>query len=199
MIARVRSLLFLIGYRGTGKTTVARLLAPRLGWDWLDADQTLEERHGRTIRQIFAEEGEASFRDKEAAVLEEVCTRERIVVATGGGVILREDNRFRLKRGYVVWLRADAETLWQRLQQDAATAQRRPNLAQGGLEEIAQLLSRRAPLYAKCADLVVDADRSPEEVAANIFECVKDLTPLNEKEMRENKLFIDNALSEPDA
>src|SRR5262249_22264322 len=111
------SVLFLIGYRCTGKTTVARLLAERLGWDWLDADELLEPRHGGTIRQIFAEEGEAGFRDKEAALLTELCRCRQTVIATGGGVILRAENRQRLREaGLACWLTADAATLWQRLQ-----------------------------------------------------------------------------------
>src|SRR5262245_15865615 len=89
--------IFLIGYRAPGKTTVARLLAGRLGWDWVDADQLLEERHARTIRQIFAEEGEPGFREKEAALVEELCGRRRHVVAMGGGVVLRPENRARLR------------------------------------------------------------------------------------------------------
>src|SRR6516225_5630423 len=89
--------LFLVGYRGTGKTTVARLLAARLGWEWVDADAVLEGRYGRSIRRIFADEGEAGFRDKEAAVLVDLCRGRRQVVATGGGVVLRPENRARLR------------------------------------------------------------------------------------------------------
>ncbi|HEV3263561.1 MAG TPA: shikimate kinase [Gemmataceae bacterium] len=151
------SSLFLIGYRGTGKTTVAGLLAERLGWQWADADQVLEARGGRNIRRIFAEEGEAAFRLMEAAVLEELCRLRRHVIATGGGVVLREANREQLRAaGRVVWLTADAATLWQRLRQDTTTTQRRPDLTVGGLAEIEQLLAAREPLYHACADLRVD-------------------------------------------
>ena len=139
---------FLIGYRATGKTTVARILAELLGWTCVDADQVLEERHGRTIRRIFAEEGEAGFRDKEAALLEEFCNKERQVIATGGGVVLRESNRQRLQgAGWVVWLTADAQTLWQRLQGDPTSMERRPPLTVGGLAEIEEVLRLREPLY----------------------------------------------------
>jgi shikimate kinase len=173
-------LVFLIGYRGTGKTTVARLLAERLGWACCDADEELEKRHG-SIRRIFAEEGEASFREKEAVVLAELCRTPRRVIATGGGVVLRGENRARLKEaGRVVWLTADAETLWGRLQQDAATAERRPNLTVGGLAEIEELLRVRQPLYVACADWTVDTvGRSPAEVAAHILTLLRppDLEP----------------------
>jgi shikimate kinase len=165
------SLLFLVGYRCTGKTTVARLLAEALGWDWVDADQLLETHHGRSIRQIFAEEGEAGFRDKEAALLETLCERRQTVIATGGGVVLRPANRERLRTvGRVVWLTADASTLWQRLQADATTGERRPNLTVGGLAEIEELLRVREPHYRACADLMVDTvGRTPAEVVAAIL------------------------------
>jgi shikimate kinase len=170
--------IFLIGYRGTGKTTVARLLAEQLGWDCIDADSALENRHGRSICRIFAEEQEVGFREKEAVLLEELCCLRRHVIATGGGVILRAANRDRLRTsGAVVWLRADARTLWQRLQQDPASAERRPDLTVGGLVEIEQLLQAREPLYRACADLDVDtAGLTPEAVAGAIL-ARRDLMP----------------------
>ena len=171
-----RRLLFLIGYRGTGKTTTARLLAERLGWSWLDADAVLEERHGRSIQEIFAKEGEADFRAKESAILEELCGLQDHVIATGGGVILREGNRERLKRGTIVWLKAPAAVLWKRMQEDATTAERRPNLMQGGLAEIEELLRVRTPFYEACQELTVDtAEQMPEQVAQMIFAWFKPL------------------------
>lgn len=166
-----RPSIFLVGYRATGKSTVARLLSRKLGWDWVDADELLEQRHGRTIRQIFAEEGEAGFREKEAAVLEELCRRPRHVIATGGGVVLREANRERLRAaGKVIWLTADAATIWDRLQTDPSTGERRPALTVGGRAEVEELLRAREPLYRACADLVVEtAERSPEEIVAHIL------------------------------
>src|SRR5262245_50146085 len=98
--------LFLIGYRGSGKSNVARLLAENLGWSWADADAVLEQKYGRTIRQIFAEEGEAGFRDKETAVLGDLTQLDKHVVATGGGIVLRPENRAQLRTGKVAWLAA---------------------------------------------------------------------------------------------
>jgi shikimate kinase len=166
------SVIFLIGYRGTGKSAVAQRLAERLGWSWLDADVVLEERWGRSIRQMFAEDGEPVFREREAALLVELCRYQHHVIATGGGVILRADNRQRMKQaGPVVLLSADVETIWQRLQADAATRERRPDLTVGGRAEIEELLRVRRPLYETCADCVVNTThRSPDEVVDAILE-----------------------------
>ena len=131
--------IFLIGYRGTGKTTVGRLLADRLGWAFADSDDHIEEGTGQSIADLFASEGEAGFRDREAAVLSDLATRERIVIATGGGTVLRPANREQLQSsGFVAWLAARPETVWGRLQCDPATGTRRPNLTTaGGIEEVA--------------------------------------------------------------
>ncbi len=164
-------MIFLIGYRGTGKSTVARLLADQLGWEAVDANVLLEARAGRTIHQIFADEGEAGFRNREAALLEEICRGQHQVVATGGGVVLRTDNRQRLRQaGWVIWLTAEPLTLWQRLQADVTSDDRRPTLTVGGLAEIVQLLHERRPLYDACADWTVSTEgRTPSEVVQDIL------------------------------
>jgi shikimate kinase len=166
-----RTTLFLIGYRGSGKTTVAELLAKRLGWQWLDADPLLEARAGRSIREIFADEGEAGFRDKESLLLDELCALRQHVIATGGGVILRPGNRGKLKAaGFVVWLTTEPRILWERINRDATTGQRRPNLTVGGLAEIEELLRQREPFYRECANLVVDTTgRTPEQIVDQIL------------------------------
>lgn len=162
----------LIGYRGTGKTTVARLLGAQLGLTALDADEELERRAGRTIREIFAEGGEPMFRDLEAAVLADLCGRSGQALAVGGGAVLRPENRDCLRRtgNRVVWLQGQARTLHERINRDATTAERRPNLtAGGGLEEVERLLALREPLYRECAEFVVDTEgKTPEQVAGEI-------------------------------
>ncbi len=165
------SSLFLIGPRGSGKTTVARLLAARLGWDWVDADDVLEARHGRSVRVLFAEEGEAGFRDRESAVLADLCGRRRCVVSTGGGVVVREANRALLRAsGFVVWLTAGAETLWRRMQEDERSADRRPMLTVGGRAEVEEILRVREPWYRECAHLTVQTEgRTAEAVAEEIL------------------------------
>lgn len=163
--------LFLIGYRGSGKTTVAAHAAELLGWPWLDADAVLEARAGKSIKQIFADDGETAFRDLESAVVADLAAGKQQVVALGGGAILREQNRQALVgRGLVVWLQASPETLLARIAADPTTAQRRPNLTgQGGLAEIRSLLGERTPLYRQCADVAIDAEHlEPAEIARQI-------------------------------
>lgn len=163
--------LFLIGPRGSGKSTVARILARELGWDWLDADDELEKRYDQSIKAIFAAEGEAGFREKESAVLVELCRLPRHVIATGGGVVLRESNRSLLRAsGRIVWLSADVDTLWQRVEADSATEERRPPLTVGGRVEMEEILQFREALYRQCADHIVHtAGRQPSEIAAEIL------------------------------
>jgi shikimate kinase len=165
--------LFLVGARGSGKSTVGRLLADRLGWSFADADLILEARSGRSVQTIFSEEGEAGFRDLESTTLAQLCQGVRQVVATGGGIVLRLDNRALLSAsGRVVWLSDAAELLRSRLLADPKAGQR-PALTAAGttaLAEIEQVLQTRAPLYSACADLTVTtAGKTPETVAEEIL------------------------------
>ena len=168
--------LVLIGYRGTGKSTIARELAARLEWVWVDADVELEARAGKSIAAIFADEGEKPFRDLESQVIADLVQRNQTIVAAGGGVILREENRAAIRsHSKVVWLTATVENIVRRVNADQSTAGRRPNLTtQGGEAEIRQLLSVREPLYREMADWIVATDgKSPGEIAEEIERCVK--------------------------
>ncbi len=166
----------LIGLRGSGKSCIGQVLAQRLGWTFVDADAVLEQRAGQSIRALFATEGEAGFRDRESSILAELCHLPRHVLATGGGVVLRAENRALLaSQAWVVWLTADVETLSRRLNADSSTSERRPALTAAAMgaasvQEIAALLRVREPLYRECANLIVDTkDRSPEAIAAEIL------------------------------
>jgi shikimate kinase len=164
--------LILIGYRGCGKSTVGQLLAQQLNWEHLDSDAQVASRAGKSIRRIFAEDGQAAFRQLEAEAVAQLVRRPRSVVSLGGGAVLRADNRRAIAAcGSVIWLRARPETLAERILNDPATPAQRPDLsAAGGREEIDQLLAERTPLYRQCASLVVDTDgRSPAEVTAQIL------------------------------
>ncbi|MBM4010391.1 MAG: shikimate kinase [Planctomycetota bacterium] len=163
----------LIGYRGSGKSTVAALLAARLAVSWQDADAVLEDRAGCRIAELIRGRGEASFRDLEADVLAELLEHEPGVVATGGGVVLRPDNRALLRRAGrpVVWLDAPPEVVRARLAADPLTATRRPALSGADpLDEVAAALADREPLYRESADLRVDAgSEPPAELADRIL------------------------------
>ncbi len=164
--------LVLIGYRATGKTTLARHLAARLGWDWTDADVEIENRAGKSIARIFAEDGEKAFRDLEVEVVADLCRRERLVLAAGGGAPMREESRRAMRQsGHVVWLTATPETILARMTADATTADRRPSLTnRPPLEEIVQLLGRREPVYRETAHQIVDTEgKSPEALLEEII------------------------------
>jgi shikimate kinase len=163
--------IFLIGYRGTGKTSVARELASHLAYHWVDTDDLIEQMTGKTIASIFADESEAGFREWESRVVTAVIRKRRTVVALGGGAVLREENRQAIcATGPVVWLTASVETILERVAADSTTASRRPNLTTaGGRAEIETLLAIRTPHYRQCATLVVDTEgKTSAEVAAEI-------------------------------
>ena len=158
----------LIGFSGSGKSTVAALVAERLGWQAVDSDDVIEAEAGRDVRQIFANEGEASFRAHEAAVLEKLRDRERIVVAAGGGAGLDlASRRAIVEAGLVVCLDASVETVVDRLA--SATTADRPLLADlDSAARIRRLKAQRAAVYA-LADASINTDwLTPAEVAAEV-------------------------------
>lgn len=163
--------LHLIGYRGTGKSTVGRLLAETLGWHWIDTDQLVQQNSGMAISEIFREQGESGFRDLESQAVEHVAQLSNHVVSLGGGAILRPANRKLIRAsGKTVWLKADPQTIATRLSADESTASTRPNLTdQSGITEIKQVLGQRASIYAEMADWEIDTvQNSPDEIAAQI-------------------------------
>jgi len=163
----------LIGYRATGKTSLARLLAARLGWDWVDADVEVERRAGKSIARIFAEEGEPAFRGLEARVTADLLKRDRLVLASGGGAPMRPETRQAMRAcARVVWLKALPETIYRRMGGDTTTASRRPDLTrQGGMQEILELLARREPIYRQAAHLQVDTEgKDLQQVAGEILD-----------------------------
>ncbi|MDZ4782347.1 MAG: shikimate kinase [Planctomycetia bacterium] len=159
----------LIGYRGTGKTSVARKLAAQVGWPWFDSDVEIERAAKKTIAEIFAQDREPAFRDWETQAIEKLSERHGAILATGGGAILRASNRQALARhGRFVWLHATAETIQDRLRIDVTTAARRPSLTgMSELDEIRTLLAERSPIYAALAELTVDTEAKSIEVLAS--------------------------------
>lgn len=148
----------LIGYRGSGKSSVAKPLADRLRWRAVDADGEIERRAGKPIADIFAEDGESTFRELERQVMADLLGESQIVIAAGGGAVISEPTRRAIRdAGPVVWLQASVELLEQRILGDASSSQRRPNLtSEGGRAEIERLLAEREPLYRQSATLTVD-------------------------------------------
>jgi shikimate kinase len=169
--------LALVGYRGTGKSTVGRILACQSRRDFLDADLELEARAGRSVRAILTEEGEVIFRDWEERILAELIEQSpTAVIATGGGVVVREVNRRRLRDfGFIVWLTAEADELASRILSDPRGLAARPALsADGTIAEIARVLQNRESLYQEVADAVIETGgKVPDEVAAAILEWVR--------------------------
>jgi len=166
-------LVTLIGYRGCGKTVVGRQLAQRLGWSFIDTDQTIEEQAGRTIREIFQADGEMAFRRMEADLLDDVLARQRCVVSAGGGAVLARRNRKAIRsNGVCVWLTAPAEELQRRIEADARSAAQRPELTdRPGLQEVEAVLQARLPVYEATAEHVVStAGRSIEQVVDAVLE-----------------------------
>ncbi len=166
--------LALVGYRGTGKSTVGRIVAHRLGRPFADADREVEAAEGLSIRSIFAERGEPAFREAEARVIADLAGRMASgVVATGGGSVLDPGNRRALRRfGFVAWLAADPDTLAARLSRSGTGVLDRPALTPlGTLAEIAEVLAARAPLYREVADAVIEtAGRSVDQVADAVLD-----------------------------
>lgn len=164
--------LFLTGYRGTGKSTVARLLAQHLTCPLWDVDREIEQRSGKTIKSIFENEGESAFRQLEAEAIQDLASREPSVIALGGGAILRDDNRQVLRRtGLCVWLTASPETLASRIQGDSGSRDNRPALtsAQTMIEEVRTVLNERTRYYAEAADMECSTESiTPEAVAEQI-------------------------------
>lgn len=142
---------------GAGKSTVGRLLAERLGYQFVDSDHEIEARTGASIPMIFDIEGESGFREREAQVIDELTQRTETVLATGGGAVEREKNRQHLRsRGFVVYLKSPVAYLIQRTRHD----RNRPLLQTGNPAQVlTDLMARREPWYVEMADLVVETQQ----------------------------------------
>ena len=159
--------IFLVGFMGAGKTTVGRILAQRLGWRYCDADKVIETVAGKPVTEIFSEHGEEYFRGLESETLRDLSRKERQVVATGGGAVMREENMRAMKGGGVtVYLKAPVSVIWERVRHSKT----RPLLnVENPLEAATELLAKRTPFY-ESADLTVDTESlTPEEAAEEII------------------------------
>ena len=170
----IASNIFLVGPMGAGKSTVGRQLAKSLGRDFYDSDKEIEKRTGVSIAWIFEMEGEAGFRLRERKVIDELTELKNIVLATGGGAVLAEENRRALRsRGYVVYLSASVEQLLRRTNKD----KNRPLLqADKPEDKITDLITERTPLYKDVADIELrTGDQSIQYVVSGLIKQLESL------------------------
>lgn len=160
--------LYLIGMMGAGKSTVGKVLSKQLGYRFFDTDTVIEQAAAQSVNEIFATSGEPAFRELETQVLAELSAYAKLVIATGGGIVLRQMNWSHLRHGLVIWLNVPVNQLYDRLKADTT----RP-LLQGDHpeEKLRSILEQRQLLYAQ-ADLciTVAAEESPEQLATRILE-----------------------------
>ncbi|MFN2267104.1 MAG: shikimate kinase AroL [Desulfonatronovibrio sp.] len=162
---------YLIGYRASGKTTLAEGVAQSSDLKFLDTDQMLQENCGMSIDEMVSEHGWDYFRDIEEKTLADTAHMKGMIVATGGGIILRESNRELLKKDKMlaVYLQAGADLILSRLSSDPNPKQR-PALSTSPLtSEVMSSLTQREPLYLECADLVLDASKSIEDLVQKVL------------------------------
>ncbi|MEH2398651.1 shikimate kinase [Nostoc sp.] len=162
--------LYLIGIMGVGKTTVGRLLAKELGYGFVDTDNVIAQATGKSINQLFAQVGEAGFRQLESDVLSQVCAFTKLTIATGGGIVLQRENWGYLHHGLIVWLDAPVELIYSRLAEDST----RPLLQDVDPKgKLRSLLEQRTPLYSQ-ADLHITEREgdTPEDVAKRVLEAI---------------------------
>lgn len=159
--------IILVGLPGSGKTTIGRQLARRLGLPFVDSDHVIEQRLGCSIREFFAREGEDSFRDVEQQVLDDLTQTHEGVIATGGGSVLREANRRHLlERGHVIYLRSTPEDVFRRVRHDTA----RPLLqVEDPLGRLRTLFDARDPLYREASHFVIETGRPSVATLVNMI------------------------------
>jgi len=165
----------LIGYRCSGKTAVGKILANELGRDFLDTDVLIEENAGCSIEVITSRDGWDHFRDIERRLIKEVSKKDNLVIATGGGVVMVEENVKNLKKnGFLVWLNGKAKVFKERMEREQKSGKIRPSLTGADpLEEIKQVLDIRTPLYEQAGNLMVDTSSlSIREVATSILKAL---------------------------
>ena len=164
--------IYLIGYRCTGKTSVGRMLAEQLGWRFLDTDQYIVEKAGRSISEMVAQHGWNFFRQKEKQALSELNDHDQLVLATGGGIIMDPANLAILNddKNFVIWLQADAEIIYYRMKEDEQSDAFRPALTESSLfREIQELLAERRPYYESAADLALNTDQLTLEAVCEVI------------------------------
>lgn len=195
----MRQNIFLVGLMGSGKTTVGRLLAKRLGLKFIDSDHEIEARTGATISWIFEIEGEESFRRREVEAIRDLTGQEGIVLATGGGAVIHPENRKHLKaRGTVIYLRTSVNNILQRTMHDKSRPLLQTENRRKKLEELAK---QREPLYREVADIVVDTGRPNvhamvQSIMVQIANYQKENAAKKQKQRTDNRMKKDKTSME---
>jgi len=169
----------LIGYRGSGKSTVGSRLAARLKLKFVDIDDLIEERQGIPIIDIVKSHGWGHFRKLERSTIEEISREDHLIIAPGGGAVLDTDNVKALREnGFIIWLKAEKQTLLKRLNQDPRTNTRRPTLTgKETSEELKEVMSLRGPIYERVSEIQIDTSTSDvDAVVENILAAFKSKT-----------------------
>lgn len=164
--------IYLIGFMGTGKSTVSRILAEKTGFDEIDTDQRIARQQKKTINEIFKSQGEAHFRNLETKLLRELETEHRKVISCGGGMVLREENIILMKKsGVTVLLTAEPSTIFARVNQGTDRPVLNGNMS---VEYIAELLEKRSPYYEGAGEVIIATDnKTPEEITEEIDKILK--------------------------
>ncbi|WP_319780589.1 shikimate kinase AroL [Maridesulfovibrio sp.] len=162
--------IYLIGPRACGKTTAGKQLADKLRYEFYDSDEVLVEKAGCEIADYVEKNGWDGFRDLEVEVLYELTKKKGAVISCGGGIVVREENRTRLSKNFTVYIKADVQTLANRLQNDPNHDQRPSLTGKSIVEEISEVLEAREGLYSGCATLVANGAGTIDEVVNLILE-----------------------------
>lgn len=152
--------IILIGFRCSGKTTLGKLLSKRLNWHFIDTDEEIQKRQGKTIREIVEEKGWEYFRELEKEYMRTLLNFKQTVISLGGGAVLHHEELKKLKEGsFTVWLKASLSEILSRMKVDHKTTEQRPSLTGLSLEkELKKILKEREPLYHRFSDVSIDTD-----------------------------------------
>lgn len=166
----------LIGYRGSGKSTVGRRLAAHLKMRFVDIDDLIEERQGLPISDIVKSHGWGHFRKLESGTIEEISKENGLIIAPGGGAVLDTDNVKALKKnGFIIWLKTDKQILVERLNHDPGTQTRRPTLTgKGTSEELKEVMSLREPIYERVSEIQIDTSMIDVETVVERISAIVD-------------------------
>ncbi|MBD1226091.1 shikimate kinase AroL [Xenorhabdus griffiniae] len=164
----MKQTLFIVGARGAGKTTIGKLLSEALSYKFIDTDESIQAMNKMTIAELVEQYGWEHFRKLESQTLKAVSQSER-VISTGGGMVLALENRqYMQQNGIVIYLQASAEVLSQRLSLNPENSQRPSLTGKSIIEEMAEILVEREPLYQECANFIVDASLATEDIVSHV-------------------------------